>query len=112
MKFVQFEAVEIQVDEDKGTANVRIFEIDVNPDMVCAILPAVIPGEIAGPGGRPTPKMAARLVFGATSITVKSTRDEAKDRLVNGMSCEPAKPATKVMVPENGKGPNIISIHT
>lgn len=73
MQFVEFTTINPQ----NGTKAA----MSVNPEMVCFVAPAVIPGEIAGPDGTKIGKTVAVVNFGVQTIIVDCNKDEAIERL-------------------------------
>ncbi|MHA1288426.1 MAG: hypothetical protein ACTSPB_13565 [Candidatus Thorarchaeota archaeon] len=73
MKFVKFTAIQMQqVGKDK--INVMEHEVYVNPELVCMVSKATIPGEITGPDGNPVGVPASAIHFaGGTPLLVKSS---------------------------------------
>lgn len=73
MRFVEF----VTINPQNGTKAT----MSVNPEMVCFVAPAIIPGEIAGPDGTKIGKTVAVIGFGVQTIIVDCNQNEAKQRL-------------------------------
>jgi hypothetical protein len=73
MKFVEF----VTINPENGK-RVTAF---INPEQVCFVAPAVIPGDIAGPNGEKIGKTVAVVGFGVQNVIVDCTREEAIKRL-------------------------------
>jgi len=71
------EFVTFKVTGDNGVAH----EIPVNPNLVCMIIPSVIPGMIDGPNGEKMGKAAAALDFGIKVLPVECSVKEAVAKL-------------------------------
>lgn len=66
----------------------------VQPSLVASIGPAVIPGELAGPGGQPIGKAATALLIGSSQVLVEGLPQEAEYRLATETHMI-VKPASK-----------------
>jgi len=73
MRLVEFNAINNQGETTK---------IFVNPDQVCIVASAVIPGKMSGPDGKPIGKVAAILDFGVKAVPVDVTQESAKKKLL------------------------------
>jgi len=56
-------------------------ELPINPNLVCMVVPATIPGMIDGPGGEKIGKPAAALDFGIKMVPVDCSVEEAIAKL-------------------------------
>jgi len=73
MKFVEFTTI--------NPENGKRVTASINPEQVCFVAPAVIPGDIAGPNGKKIGKTVAVVGFGVQNVIVDCTREEAIRRL-------------------------------
>ncbi|MHA1883054.1 MAG: hypothetical protein ACTSUO_08420 [Candidatus Thorarchaeota archaeon] len=73
MRLVEFDAINSEGGKTK---------VLVNPDQVCVVATAVVPGKMAGPDGKPIGKVAAILDFGVKVMPVDNTVEEVKVKLL------------------------------
>jgi len=77
MKFVKFNAI-----GENGNKT----EISINPNQVCFVVPAKIPGTMLGPDERPVSKEGVVLDFGIKAIPVDCDEKTAIKRLEEGIN--------------------------
>lgn len=89
MRLVQFNHVMIRQHNDG--IQVATMPITVQPELVGAVLPEMIPSELTASDGTPIGKVASSLLIGGARILVDATKEVAEYNLMNG-SYQPPKP--------------------
>jgi len=75
MRLVEFDAI---------AGEGRTAKILVNPDRVCIVASTTVPGEMAGPDGKPIGRPATVLDFGVKAIPIRMSQEEVKKKLLEG----------------------------
>lgn len=83
MQFVEFTTI--------NPGNGQKVIMSVNPELVCCVAPAVIPGEIAGPDGTKIGKTVAVVSFGVQTIIVDCNKAEAIKMLEEAAALPPLR---------------------